>query len=208
MSFQPCENSLKPLKCVKWCAPCPRRHVHRTVENFRQLCTGEHRINHKPMGYKGSIFHRVIHGFVAQGGDFLNADGSGSFSIYGDKFADENFKVSHDAPGLLSMANSGPDTNGCQVSMGCLRCVGRARRLNVSTPTTGRFRQFFITCAPAECESCHLSCTDRASFANADLLSAIGPRLYQVLDGKHTVFGKVVEGLLTLRKIENTPTGE
>ncbi|PWN21301.1 peptidyl-prolyl cis-trans isomerase H [Microstroma glucosiphilum] len=125
---------------------CPR-----TCENFRQLCVGSHRVNHKPMGYKNCIFHRIIHGFVAQGGDFLNADGSGSFSIYGDKFPDENFNLSHDAPGLLSMANSGPNTNGCQ---------------------------FFLTCGPAE-----------------------------FLDGKHTVFGKIVDGLLTLRKIENVPTG-
>jgi peptidyl-prolyl isomerase H (cyclophilin H) len=104
------------------------------------------------MGYKGSIFHRVIRDFMIQGGDFLNADGTGSFSVYGDKFEDENFEMKHDSAGLLSMANSGPGTNGCQ---------------------------FFLTCQPCD-----------------------------FLDGKHVVFGKVVEGLLTLRKIENVPTGQ
>ncbi|PWN28435.1 peptidyl-prolyl cis-trans isomerase H [Jaminaea rosea] len=140
------DNPAGRIKMELFSDVCPR-----TAENFRQLCTGQHRVNHKPMGYKGSLFHRVISGFMAQGGDFLNADGSGSFSIYGDNFKDENFKLGHDQPGLLSMANSGPNTNGCQ---------------------------FFITCAPAE-----------------------------FLDGKHTVFGKVVEGLLTLRKIEQVQTG-
>ncbi|THH27587.1 hypothetical protein EUX98_g6604 [Antrodiella citrinella] len=88
---------------------------------------------------------------MCQGGDFLKGDGTGSFSIYGDKFPDENFQEKHTVPGLLSMANSGPDTNGCQ---------------------------FFIT--TAKCD---------------------------FLDGKHVVFGKVIDGMLTLRKIENVPTG-
>lgn len=88
---------------------------------------------------------------MCQGGDFLKGDGTGSFSIYGDKFPDENFQEKHTGPGLLSMANSGANTNGCQ---------------------------FFIT--TAKCD---------------------------FLDGKHVVFGRVVDGMLTLRKIENVPTG-
>ncbi|KAK0525325.1 Peptidyl-prolyl cis-trans isomerase-like 1 [Tilletia horrida] len=125
--------------------------VPKTAENFRQLCTGEFRPNHQPVGYKGAIFHRIIKDFMCQGGDFVNADGTGGVSIYGDKFADENFEVKHSGPMLLSMANSGPNTNGSQ---------------------------FFITCAPAE-----------------------------YLDGKHVVFGKVIDGSLTVRKMENVPTG-
>jgi len=109
------------------------------------------RVNARPQGYKGAVFHRVVPSFMCQGGDFIKGDGTGSFSIYGDKFPDENFEVKHTVPGLLSMANSGPNTNGCQ---------------------------FFIT-------------TEKCDF----------------LDGKHVVFGKVIDGMLTLRKIENVPTG-
>ncbi|TIB75089.1 rotamase H [Wallemia mellicola] len=135
----------------------------KTAENFRQLCTGEQRVGNVPQGYKNSTFHSLkvssIKDFMGQrnliartGGDFLNGDGTGSYSIYGGaKFQDENFTVKHDQPGLLSMANSGPNTNGCQ---------------------------FFITCKETP-----------------------------FLDGKHTVFGKVTEGMLTLRKIENVQTG-
>ncbi|KAF9817922.1 hypothetical protein IEO21_03116 [Rhodonia placenta] len=125
--------------------------VPKTAENFRQLCTGEYRVNSRPQGYKGATFHSSVPNFMCQGGDFMKGDGTGSFSIYGDKFPDENFQEKHTGPGLLSMANSGPNTNGCQ---------------------------FFVT--TAKCD---------------------------FLDGKHVVFGKVIDGMLTLRKIENVPTG-
>ena len=126
--------------------------VPRTAENFRQFCTGEFQRNGVPIGYKGCTFHRVIKGFMLQGGDFRNGNGTGKISIYGDFFEDENFLIKHSGPGLLSMANSGPNTNGCQ---------------------------FFLTCA-----------------ATAHL------------DGKHVVFGKILdeESILVIRKCENTPT--
>ena len=110
-------NAIGRIKMELFTDICPK-----TVENFRQFCTGEYKKNTISVGYKNCTFHRVIKSFMLQAGDFIHSDGTGRISIYGDHFADENFTIPHAGPGLLSMANSGPDTNGCQFFLTCAKC--------------------------------------------------------------------------------------
>lgn len=93
---------------------CPK-----TVENFRQFCTGEYKYEGKPIGYKGNQFHYIVKNSLIQGGDILNKNGTGCISIYGYQFEDECLTIPHNKPGLLTMANSGPNSNGCQFIITC-----------------------------------------------------------------------------------------
>ncbi|OII76884.1 peptidyl-prolyl cis-trans cyclophilin-type family protein [Cryptosporidium andersoni] len=133
--YRPLRNPENPVVFLDICLSEPKNHIGRLVielfndlapktsENFRQFCTGEYKHNMKSIGYKDCTFHRVIKDFVIQGGDFINNDGTGSISIYGTYFADENFILKHEKAGLISMANNGkPNTNGCQFFITCSSC--------------------------------------------------------------------------------------
>ena len=116
------------------------------AQNFRCLCTGERgvgRVSGKALHYKNTIFHRVIKGFMMQGGDFANMNGTGGESIYGGKFEDENLDMRHTGPGILSMANAGKNTNGSQVRVVPLE-PPRAPTRAGARPTAGLWRRNVI----------------------------------------------------------------